>query len=63
MRWYVGLALNNYHCFEVYFPRTRETRYYDIVKFILYSIPFPIVKLKDFLIQNATDIITILTQP
>ena len=48
--WYVGPALNHYHCLEVYFLRTCETRYYDIVEFILYSISFPIVKLTNFLI-------------
>ena len=62
MGWYVGPALNHYRCLEVYFLRTHETRYCDIVEFILHSIPFPTVKLKDFLIQAATDIITILMQ-
>ena len=50
MGWYVDSALNHYRCLEVYFPRTCQTRYCDTVEFILYSIPFPTVKLKDFLI-------------
>ena len=61
--WYVGPALNHYYCLEVYFLRTCETRYCDMVEFIPHSIPFPIVKLKDFLIQAVTNIIIILMQP
>jgi len=60
--WYIGLAINHYHYLECYSLRTRETRYYNTVKFISYNIPFSIVRLKDFLIQAATNIITILTQ-
>ena len=55
--------MNHYRCLECYFLRIRETRYYDIVEFIPNKIQFPEVKLRYFLIQAATDIITILTQP
>ena len=55
--------MNHYRCLDCYFLRTKETRYCDTVKFIPNKIKFPEVKLKDFLIQEARDIITILTQP
>ena len=55
--------MNHYRCLEYYFLRTRETRHCDTVEFIPNKIQFPEVKLKDFLIQAAMNIITILTQP
>ena len=35
----------------------------DTIEFFPHSIPFPEVKLKDFLKQEASDIVTLLTQP
>jgi len=61
--WYVDLALKYYQCIECYFPKSRDVRNCDIVEFIPHSIPFPKVKLKDFLVQSAEDIITLLTHP
>ena len=60
--WYVGPSLNHYRCLQCYLPRTREVRHCDTVEFIPHQIPFPSVTLKEFLIQAASDIITILTQ-
>jgi hypothetical protein len=61
--WYVGPALNHYRCVECYFPRTRTVRICDTVTFFPTTVPFPEVKLEDFLKQVATDIITILASP
>ena len=47
--WYVGPALNHYRCVECYFPRTRSIRMCDTVTFSSYTLPFPQIKLKDFL--------------
>ena len=62
VRWYVRPALQYYRCVDCYFPKTRETRHCDTVEFIPYSIPFSQVKLKDYLVQSAEDIITLLIQ-
>ena len=61
--WYVGPSMQHYRCVKCYFPRTRTTRDCDTVTFFPTNIPFPQVKLDDFLRQAATDIITILTKP
>ena len=61
--WYVGPSLNHYRCVKYYFPRTRVERDCDTVTFFPTAVPFPEIKLKDFLVQVAGDIITILTQP
>jgi len=61
--WYFRPALQYYCCVDYYFSKTREIWHCDTVEFILYSILFPQVKLKDYLVQSAEDIITLLTQP
>ena len=49
-----------YRCVTCHFPRTNITRDCDTVTFFPSSIPFPEVKLEDFLRQTASDIISIL---
>ena len=61
--WYVGPAMHHYRCVNCYFPRTKTERNCDTVTFFPAEIPFPRVKLQDFLVQAATDIITLLTSP
>ena len=55
--------MNHYRCVRCYFPRTRSIRDCDTVTFFPTTVPFPEIKLGDFLRQAASDIITILTQP
>ena len=55
--------MNHYQRVKCYFPRTRSIRDYDTVAFFPRTVPFPEIKLDDFLQQAASDIITILTQP
>ena len=61
--WYVGPSMKHYRCVDCYFPRSRMSRHCDTVEFIPHDIPFPSVKLKDYLIQSADDIISLLTYP
>ena len=61
--WSIGFSPEHYRCLKVYFPKTRSERNVDTVTFFPAAIPFPQVKLDDFLRQAATDIITILTAP
>ena len=61
--WYVGPSMRHYRCVKCYFPRTKTDRDCDKVTFFPTSVPFPQVKLVDFLKHAATDIITILTSP
>ena len=61
--WYVGPSMRHYRCVKCYFPRTKTDRDCDTVTFFPTSVPFPQVKLVDFLKHAATDIITILTSP
>ena len=53
---YVGLVLNHYCYLEYYFTCIKETRACSIV------VPFLQINLKEFLIQVAEDIITMLSQ-
>ena len=55
--------MNHCRCVKCYFPRTRSVRDCDTVAFFPTTVPFPEIKLDDFLRQAASDIITILTQP
>ena len=48
---------------EVYFLQTRATHTYDTVTFSPHSIPFLLVNLNDYLKQEASDIIHLLTAP
>ena len=61
--WYVGPSLQHYRCVSCYFPRTKTLRNCDTVTFSPKAIPFPEIKLEDFLRQAAEDIISILTLP
>lgn len=61
--WYIGPSLNHYRNVHCYFPKKRTTRHVDTVEFFPHSIPFPEVKLKDFLQQAAMDIVDLLTNP
>ena len=61
--WYEGPLMEYYKCVNCYFPDTCATRDVDTVIFFLSTIPFPKVKIEDFLRQTATYIISILQQP
>ena len=61
--WYVGPSMNHYRCVKCYFPRTRSVRDCDTVTFFPTVVPFPEVKLRDYLKQAATDIVTLLARP
>ena len=61
--WYVGPAMKHYRCVTCYFPRTKAERACDTVTFFPTTVPFPEVRLQDFLRQAASDIITLLTHP
>ena len=61
--WYVGPALEHYRCVQCYMPATRSVVTSDTVLFLPHDIPFPEVKIDDFLRQAATDLISILTHP
>ena len=61
--WCAGSSMQHYRCVECYFPRTKQVRACDTVTFSPTNVPFPQIKLVDFLKQAATDIITILTYP
>ena len=61
--WYVGPALEHYRCAQCYMPATRSVVTSDTVLFLPHEIPFPEVKIDDFLRQAATDLISILTHP
>ena len=59
--WYVGPSMYHYRCIQYYFPITRACRDVDTVTFISKVVPFPEVKIDNFLKQVALDIISILT--
>ena len=61
--WYVGPAMKHYRNVNIYIPRTRAIRTCDTVTFFPSNIPFPKVNLRDYLVQAAEDIITILNAP
>ena len=61
--WYVGASMKHYRCVKCYFLRTKTTRDCETVTYFPSSIPFPEVKLGDFLRQADSDIISILTLP
>ena len=61
--WYVAPAMDHYRCITGYFPRSRRTRICDTVTFFPHTIPFPEVRVDDYLRQAATDILDILTNP
>jgi len=60
--WYVDPVLNYYHYLEYYFPYTREIRACYAEEFFPHQIEFLIFKVRDFLMQAASNIIYILTQ-
>ena len=55
--------MKHYRCVQCYFLRTKTTRDCDTVTFFPKSVPFPEIKLEDFLRQAAEDIITVLILP
>ena len=61
--WYVGPLMEHYRCVNFYFPQTKETRDVETVNFFPTNVPFPKVKIEDFLRQAASDIVTILQHP
>ena len=61
--WYIGPSMQHYRCVNCYFPHTKATRDVDTVMFFPSTVPFPKVKIDDFLRQAATDIISILQSP
>ena len=60
---YVGPSIQHYRCVQCYFTRTKTLRDCDTVTFFPTTIPFPELKLDDYLRQAAGDIISILTLP
>ena len=61
--WYAGPSMNHYRCVKWYFPRIRTIRDCVTVTFFPTTVPFPEIKLGNFLRQAVSDIITILTFP
>ena len=61
--WYIDPLPDHYRCIKVFPSKTRAEREVDTVTFFPASITFPEIKLDDFLLQAADDIITVLTQP
>ena len=61
--WYIGRSKNHYRCVQCFIPTTHQTRHADTVKFFPTVVPFPEVKLEDFLRQASSDIISILQKP
>ena len=60
---YIGPSLHHYRCVKCFIPSSRSKVNSDTVAFFPHEIPFPEVKIDDFIRQAATDIITILTHP
>ena len=60
---YIGPSLQDYRCVKCFIPSSRAEVNSDTVAILPHDIPFPEVKIDDFLRQAATDIITILTHP
>ena len=61
--WHVGTVLDHYRCIKCYMPRTKSIINSDTVEFFPHSIPFPQVKLQNYLKQSASDIISMLAKP
>ena len=61
--WYIGPSMEHYRCVKCFFPTTGKTRDTDTVEFFPKEIPFPKTTSEDFLIQAATDILTLLQGP
>ena len=61
--WATGPALHHYRCLTYYFPRKKIERQVDTVNFFPTVIPFPKVKIEDFLRQDVNAIIKNLTDP
>ena len=57
--WYVGRSPHHYRCVTCYIPSTHRERIADTVTFFPTVIPFPKVKLDDFLRQATSDILAI----
>ena len=61
--WYVGPSLQHYRCVDIYFPKTRQVRHCNTVKYYPTVIPIPTSSLEDHLRQASSDIIHILLNP
>ena len=61
--WYIGPSLHHYRCLKCYLPSTGGTRDADTVQFFPKQIPFPQISTEDYLLQAATDILTVLKNP
>ena len=60
---YVGPSMEHYRCMKVYIPKTRTVRVVDTLTFIPHCIPFPQLRLDDYLRQAAEDIVHLLKNP
>lgn len=61
--WYIGPSLTHYRCMKCFLPKTRAEIDTDTIAFIPHNIPIPEMRVKDFLRQAASDIVTLLTHP
>ena len=61
-RLHVGPSLSYYRCVQRYISRTKVVVDSNTIKFFLPSIPFPTIKMKDFLQQVALGIVSILSK-
>ena len=61
--WYTGPSMKHYYCVNIYFPITRAVRDVDTGDYFPTIVPFPELKIEDFLRQDATDTVTILKNP
>ena len=55
--------IQHYRCMKCYMPKTHSEINADTIVFIPKKIVFPNVKIDDFLIQAATDIVSLFTNP
>ena len=58
-----GSLTGTFCCINCFFPKTQTERHVDTATFFPTVIPFPEIKLEDFLQQTATDIVTIVSAP
>ena len=54
--YYVGPALENYRCVQVYFPKTRSVWKVDTITFIPHDIPVPEISVEEYLCQSIDDL-------
>jgi len=61
VEWYVDSSINNYRCIKYFFPGIIEERDCNTVEYFSHEVPFPNVRLTDYLKQVAIDTILILS--